>query len=104
MSGINDTTSFALTPEEKEMLQDLLIAATNKALENIEPRVKAEMQKSTCHLAIMMSQVTKEEAVQILDKTNDCWESSVIHWQRQMYWEGKEMKCLWMSCCHGWVV
>ena len=33
--------------ENKEMIQDLIVAATNKALEQIEPKIKAELQKST---------------------------------------------------------
>ena len=34
-------------PEDKEMLQDLVIAAVNKAMETIEVRVKEELKKST---------------------------------------------------------
>lgn len=36
-----------IKPEDKEMLQDLLVAAVNKAMENIEPRIKEHLQKST---------------------------------------------------------
>jgi DNA-binding YbaB/EbfC family protein len=32
---------------DKEMLQDLIVAATNNALENIEVMIKEEMRKST---------------------------------------------------------
>lgn len=33
--------------ENKDMIQDLIIAATNKALDQIEPKIKAELQKNT---------------------------------------------------------
>lgn len=33
--------------ENKEMIQDLIVAATNKALDQIEPKIKSELQKST---------------------------------------------------------
>lgn len=33
--------------DNKEMIQDLIVAATNKALEQIKPKIKAELQKST---------------------------------------------------------
>lgn len=33
--------------EDKEMMQDLVVAAINKALENIEPKIKEHLQKST---------------------------------------------------------
>lgn len=36
-----------LKPEEASILQDLIVAATNKALENVEKLAKAEVQKST---------------------------------------------------------
>ena len=36
-----------IKPDDKEMLQDLLVAAINKALENIEPKIKEHLQKST---------------------------------------------------------
>lgn len=36
-----------LTPKDKEMLSDLVVAATNKALEAIEVKIKAEMKKAT---------------------------------------------------------
>jgi DNA-binding YbaB/EbfC family protein len=36
-----------LTPKDKEMLSDLIVAATNKALEEIEGKIKNEMKKAT---------------------------------------------------------
>lgn len=36
-----------LKPEDKEMAQDLIIAAVNKALEAVDAQVKEEMKKST---------------------------------------------------------
>lgn len=36
-----------IKPEDKEMLQDLLVAAINKAMDSIEPRIKEHLQKST---------------------------------------------------------
>ncbi len=36
-----------IKPADKEMLQDLVVAAVNKAMENIEPRIKEHLQKST---------------------------------------------------------
>lgn len=36
-----------LSKEEKEMVQDLTIAAINRALQDIEPKIKEEMAKST---------------------------------------------------------
>lgn len=36
-----------LKPEDREMLQDLVIAATNKALLNIDEQIKAHLGKST---------------------------------------------------------
>ena len=33
--------------EDREMLQDLVVAATNKAMEAIEPIIKSHLQKST---------------------------------------------------------
>ena len=36
-----------LTPNDKEMLSDLVVAATNKALESIELKIKEEMKKAT---------------------------------------------------------
>ncbi|WMJ73463.1 YbaB/EbfC family nucleoid-associated protein [Cytophagaceae bacterium ABcell3] len=34
-------------PEDKDMLQDLIVAATNKALADIEEKIREEMKKST---------------------------------------------------------
>ncbi|MDX5339423.1 MAG: YbaB/EbfC family nucleoid-associated protein [Cyclobacteriaceae bacterium] len=36
-----------LTPSDKEMLSDLVVAATNKAIEAIEVKIKAEMKSAT---------------------------------------------------------
>ena len=36
-----------MKPEDKEMMQDLVIAAVNKALVEIDTKVKEEMKKST---------------------------------------------------------
>lgn len=36
-----------IKPEDKEMLQDLLVAAINKAMDTIEPKIKEHLQKST---------------------------------------------------------
>ncbi|GAB3176944.1 YbaB/EbfC family nucleoid-associated protein [Telluribacter humicola] len=36
-----------IKPDDKEMLQDLVVAAVNKALDNIEPKVKEHLQKAT---------------------------------------------------------
>lgn len=36
-----------LTPKDKEMLSDLIVAATNKAIEAIEQKIKAEMKSAT---------------------------------------------------------
>ena len=36
-----------MTEKDKEMLQDLTVAAINKALENIEPKIKEAMQNAT---------------------------------------------------------
>lgn len=36
-----------IKPEDKEMLQDLVVAAMNKAMENIEPKIKEHLQQST---------------------------------------------------------
>ena len=35
------------TADDREMLQDLVVAATNKAMENIEPLIKAHLQQAT---------------------------------------------------------
>lgn len=36
-----------ITPKDKEMLSDLIVAATNKAMEDIEMKIKTEMKKAT---------------------------------------------------------
>ena len=36
-----------IKPEDKEMLQDLIVAATNKALQEIEIKIQEELKKST---------------------------------------------------------
>ncbi|MEZ0608622.1 YbaB/EbfC family nucleoid-associated protein [Fibrella sp. WM1] len=34
-------------PDDREMLQDLIVAAINKAMDNIEPKIKAHIQQAT---------------------------------------------------------
>lgn len=41
-----DIDSTLCKPEDKEMMQDLVIAAVNKALEEVESKAQAELQKS----------------------------------------------------------
>jgi DNA-binding YbaB/EbfC family protein len=36
-----------VNPDDTEMLQDLIVAAVNKAFENIEPKIKDHLQKAT---------------------------------------------------------
>ncbi len=36
-----------IRPDDREMLQDLVVAATNKALENVEGKIKDHLQKAT---------------------------------------------------------
>jgi DNA-binding YbaB/EbfC family protein len=36
-----------INPDDKEMLQDLIIAAVNKAFDSIEPKIKEHLQKAT---------------------------------------------------------
>lgn len=36
-----------LNPEDKEMLKDLIVAASNKAFEEIDQKIKEEMKKAT---------------------------------------------------------
>jgi hypothetical protein len=36
-----------LSPKDKEMLSDLIVAATNKAMESIEQKIKIEMKAAT---------------------------------------------------------
>lgn len=39
--------SGATPADDREMLQDLIVAAINKALENIEPKIREHLKKST---------------------------------------------------------
>ncbi|WP_234735696.1 YbaB/EbfC family nucleoid-associated protein [Tellurirhabdus bombi] len=39
--------SDLVKPDDKEMLQDLIVAATNKALENVDGKIKEHLRKST---------------------------------------------------------
>lgn len=34
-------------PDDREMLQDLIVAAINKAMDNVEPKIKAHIQQAT---------------------------------------------------------
>jgi DNA-binding protein YbaB len=36
-----------LTPQDREMLSDLIVAATNKAMESIDEKIKHEMKAAT---------------------------------------------------------
>jgi DNA-binding protein YbaB len=36
-----------LTPQDREMLSDLIVAATNKAMESIDEKIKQEMKAAT---------------------------------------------------------
>ncbi|MBD8489997.1 YbaB/EbfC family nucleoid-associated protein [Echinicola sp. CAU 1574] len=36
-----------ITPEDKDMLKDLIVAATNKAFESIDIKIKEEMKQAT---------------------------------------------------------
>lgn len=52
INGSRQLTAISIDPDiiskdDKEMIQDLIIAATNKALENIEAKIKEELAKST---------------------------------------------------------
>jgi DNA-binding YbaB/EbfC family protein len=42
-----DIDKDLINPADKEMLQDLIVAAVNKAFDNIEPKIKAHLQKAT---------------------------------------------------------
>ncbi|TDE13776.1 YbaB/EbfC family nucleoid-associated protein [Dyadobacter psychrotolerans] len=42
-----DIDKDLVNPEDKEMLQDLIVAAVNKAYERIEPKIKEHLQKAT---------------------------------------------------------
>ena len=53
VNGQKLLTSLTIDPDlfksadDREMLQDLVVAATNKAMENIEPIIKAHLQQAT---------------------------------------------------------
>ncbi len=36
-----------MSPKDREVVQDLVVAATNKAMENIEDKIKTHLQKAT---------------------------------------------------------
>ncbi|REA60359.1 YbaB/EbfC family nucleoid-associated protein [Dyadobacter luteus] len=42
-----DIDKELINPDDKEMLQDLIVAAVNKAYERIEPKIKEHLQKAT---------------------------------------------------------
>lgn len=42
-----DIDKDLVNPDDKEMLQDLIVAAFNKAFDNIEPKIKQHLQKAT---------------------------------------------------------
>lgn len=42
-----DIDKELINPADKEMLQDLIVAAVNKAYERIEPKIKEHLQKAT---------------------------------------------------------
>ena len=42
-----DIDKDLVNPDDKEMLQDLIVAAVNKALDDIEPKIKEHLQKAT---------------------------------------------------------
>lgn len=42
-----DIDKDLVNPDDTEMLQDLIVAAVNKAFENIEPKIKEHLQKAT---------------------------------------------------------
>ena len=42
-----DIDKDLVNPDDKEMLQDLIVAAVNKAFERVEPRIKEHLQKAT---------------------------------------------------------
>lgn len=53
VNGQKQLTSLVIDPDlmksadDREMLQDLVVAATNKAMDNIEPIIKAHLQQAT---------------------------------------------------------
>ncbi|WP_221394785.1 YbaB/EbfC family nucleoid-associated protein [Dyadobacter sp. NIV53] len=42
-----DIDKDLVNPDDKEMLQDLIVAAVNKAFEQVEPKIKEHLQKAT---------------------------------------------------------
>ncbi|MEQ9425639.1 MAG: YbaB/EbfC family nucleoid-associated protein [Cyclobacteriaceae bacterium] len=42
-----DVDASLMTADDKEMMQDLIVAAVNKALENVDVKAKEELKKST---------------------------------------------------------
>ena len=42
-----DVDESLVRPEDRDMLKDLIIAASNKALEDIDQKIKEEMKKAT---------------------------------------------------------
>ena len=42
-----DIDQDLIKPDDKEMLQDLIVAAVNRAFESIEPKIKEHLQKAT---------------------------------------------------------
>lgn len=42
-----DIDKDLINPDDREMLQDLIVAAVNKAYERIEPKIKEHLQKAT---------------------------------------------------------
>ena len=52
VNGIKEVVSVTIDPEmlnasDKQILQDLIVAAINKAMNNVELKTKQELQKST---------------------------------------------------------
>ena len=52
VNGLKQVLKIEIDPdliraEDREMMQDLIVAATNKAMENIEPQIREHLRKST---------------------------------------------------------
>ena len=53
VSGAKQVLTLQIDPDllksadDREMLQDLIVAAVNKALENVEPKIREHLKKST---------------------------------------------------------
>lgn len=52
VNGLKQVLKVEIDPdlvraEDREMMQDLIVAATNKAMENIEPQIREHLRKST---------------------------------------------------------